>query len=559
LLLFAIIKMNRFPYKFIVIILLQGFVNILFAQKQNNQWRFGFGAAIDFNTVPPTFPSGTALPTLDPPFQTGSYIEGTASVADRYTGELLFYTDGQTVWNALNQPMPNGTDLAGSTFLSAIAGAIIVPVPQSCSRYYIFTAGDYEEGFEGFKYSVVDMALNNDLGDVVQGQKGIFWYQNESEAVMAYPNNNQSGYWVFTSGNQDSTMAAFSVTANGIAAAPVVSQINGRALNFKINPQGTKLVVTNESFTLDLYDVNMQTGQLTNPVNIALSVPGGDQLKYFEFSPNGQYLYGTSDYFFYQLDISSNNATSILASATVLTNPIPGAMYGTPQLGPDGKLYVVISPLVYVLDNPNSPASQIGALSFLSDSIGTMVCLPQWIHVLPMSTNAEITVTGDLCADEALTFSVNPMADVLTVSWDFGDPNSETNSSNEIQPSHTYISPGNYEISAVVETSCGTDTIKYTLLLTNCSPTTNSEPVIPNVITPNGDGTNDFFEIQNLPENTEVIILNRWGNLVFTSDNYQNNFDGKDISGSELIEGVYTYYYKTLNGKSGHGFVHLVR
>jgi hypothetical protein len=543
LLLFAIIKMNRFPYKFIVIILLQGFVNILFAQKQNNQWRFGFGAAIDFNTVPPTFPSGTALPTLDPPFQTGSYIEGTASVADRYTGELLFYTDGQTVWNALNQPMPNGTDLAGSTFLSAIAGAIIVPVPQSCSRYYIFTAGDYEEGFEGFKYSVVDMALNNDLGDVVQGQKGIFWYQNESEAVMAYPNNNQSGYWVFTSGNQDSTMAAFSVTANGIAAAPVVSQINGRALNFKINPQGTKLVVTNESFTLDLYDVNMQTGQLTNPVNIALSVPGGDQLKYFEFSPNGQYLYGTSDYFFYQLDISSNNATSILASATVLTNPIPGAMYGTPQLGPDGKLYVVISPLVYVLDNPNSPASQIGALSFLSDSIGTMVCLPQWIHVLPMSTNAEITVTGDLCADEALTFSVNPMADVLTVSWDFGDPNSETNSSNEIQPSHTYISPGNYEISAVVETSCGTDTIKYTLLLTNCSPTTNSEPVIPNVITPNG----------------EVIILNRWGNLVFTSDNYQNNFDGKDISGSELIEGVYTYYYKTLNGKSGHGFVHLVR
>jgi len=195
----------------------------------------------------------------------------------------------------------------------------------------------------------------------------------------------------------------------------------------------------------------------------------------------------------------------------------------------------------------------------LSDSIGTMVCLPQWNHVLPMSTNAEITVTGDLCTDEALTFSVNPMADVLTVSWDFGDPNSVTNSSNESYPSYSYISPGNYEISAVVETSCGTDTIQYTLSLVNCSPTNNSEPVIPNVITPNGDGTNDLFEIQNLPENTEVIILNRWGNVVFSSANYQNNWDGKDASGKELVDGVYTYKFKTQNGKIGHGFVHLVR
>jgi gliding motility-associated-like protein len=188
-----------------------------------------------------------------------------------------------------------------------------------------------------------------------------------------------------------------------------------------------------------------------------------------------------------------------------------------------------------------------------------MVCLPQWIHVLPMSTNAEITVTGDLCTDEPLTFSVNPMADVLTVSWDFGDPNSGTNSSNEIYPTHTYISPSNYEISAVVETSCGTDTIKYTLSLVNCSPTNNSEPVIPNVITPNNDGINDLFEIDNLPENTEVIILNRWGNVVFSSQDYQNNWDGKDTSGKELTDGVYFYKYSTQLGIMGHGFVHLFR
>jgi len=81
----------------------------------------------------------------------------------------------------------------------------------------------------------------------------------------------------------------------------------------------------------------------------------------------------------------------------------------------------------------------------------------------------------------------------------------------------------------------------------------------PNVITPNSDGANDFFAIENLPENTEVIILNRWGNVVFSSTNYQNNCNGEDNSGTTLLDGVYTYKYTTEAGTIGHGFVHLVR
>jgi gliding motility-associated-like protein len=81
----------------------------------------------------------------------------------------------------------------------------------------------------------------------------------------------------------------------------------------------------------------------------------------------------------------------------------------------------------------------------------------------------------------------------------------------------------------------------------------------PNVISANDDGINDFFEIENLPANTEVIILNRWGNIVFSSTNYQNNWDGKDNSGRTLVDGVYTYTFRTEIGKTGHGFVHLIR
>jgi gliding motility-associated-like protein len=70
---------------------------------------------------------------------------------------------------------------------------------------------------------------------------------------------------------------------------------------------------------------------------------------------------------------------------------------------------------------------------------------------------------------------------------------------------------------------------------------------------------NDFFKIDNLAENTEIIILNRWGNIVFSSTNYQNNWDGKDTSGKELSDGVYTYKFKTQSGQISHGFLHLIR
>jgi gliding motility-associated-like protein len=68
-----------------------------------------------------------------------------------------------------------------------------------------------------------------------------------------------------------------------------------------------------------------------------------------------------------------------------------------------------------------------------------------------------------------------------------------------------------------------------------------------------------FFKKQDLPANTVVIIINRWGNVVFLSDNYQNNWDGKDTSGKVLVDGVYTYKFKVKDGIISHGFVHLVR
>ncbi len=86
-----------------------------------------------------------------------------------------------------------------------------------------------------------------------------------------------------------------------------------------------------------------------------------------------------------------------------------------------------------------------------------------------------------------------------------------------------------------------------------------SELNIPNVITANSDGNNDTFVVEGLKPNTSLIILNRWGNVVWETSNYLNDWNGKDQDGTDLKDGVYTYLITPENDKPMYGFIHLVR
>lgn len=99
--------------------------------------------------------------------------------------------------------------------------------------------------------------------------------------------------------------------------------------------------------------------------------------------------------------------------------------------------------------------------------------------------------------------------------------------------------------------------------------------VLPNAFTPNGDNANETFKpfkpYRFVPK-IEMKIFNRWGEEVFSTEDPEINWDGKDKSGKEVSEGVYVYagfYYeqhqwglvkKPLSGqKKGGGFIHLIR
>ncbi|MCP4310362.1 MAG: gliding motility-associated C-terminal domain-containing protein [Bacteroidetes bacterium] len=83
---------------------------------------------------------------------------------------------------------------------------------------------------------------------------------------------------------------------------------------------------------------------------------------------------------------------------------------------------------------------------------------------------------------------------------------------------------------------------------------------IPNVFTPNGDGTNDRFVISGLPPNSALLVYDRSGLKLYSSDAYNNEWDGSDMDGNPLPEDTY-WYVLTTQGQNGNhkGPVYLKR
>jgi gliding motility-associated-like protein len=90
----------------------------------------------------------------------------------------------------------------------------------------------------------------------------------------------------------------------------------------------------------------------------------------------------------------------------------------------------------------------------------------------------------------------------------------------------------------------------------------------PNVITPDGNGANDFFELNYVNVvSIELFVFNRWGSMVYSGSSNDvlvsaPKWDGKD-GDKEVKEGVYTYTYRATGVSGGevqgHGFFHLIR
>ena len=128
-------------------------------------------------------------------------------------------------------------------------------------------------------------------------------------------------------------------------------------------------------------------------------------------------------------------------------------------------------------------------------------------------------------------------------SWNFGN-----NSTSTVQnPSYTYFANGNYLVTQYVYNNLGC--YDSTSVWININTVTNEiSTLIPNAISPNGDGYNDIWKLDFLdllfPDAT-VEIFNQWGQQLYYSVGYDSPWDGK-YNGEDVPDGNY-YYVINLN------------
>ena len=148
---------------FILLLFLQS--SNIFAQIETSNWYFGDKAGLDFNNgVLAIHPDGEM-----------STPAGCSSISDK-NGELLFYTNGLTVWNKNHEIMLGGDELI--TDVNNVQTTIIVPKPNNDHVYYIFTTREtitttpFAMG-PGLFYTEVMFSNEFPLGTVSQTHKNV--------------------------------------------------------------------------------------------------------------------------------------------------------------------------------------------------------------------------------------------------------------------------------------------------------------------------------------------------------------------------------------------------
>jgi gliding motility-associated-like protein len=152
-----------------------------------------------------------------------------------------------------------------------------------------------------------------------------------------------------------------------------------------------------------------------------------------------------------------------------------------------------------------------------------------FITVYP-TPNADFINTPDFAFEnQEMNFTSTYTGSSAIYGWDFGDA---TGFGNGFSVNHSYASAHQYPVTHYVTTSfgCRDSIVKTITIITDIK--------VPNVITPNGDGFNDKLVFDGLEGYTGAILklYNRWGRVIYTNDDYKNDWDGGDFS-----DGVYFY------------------
>ena len=426
-------------------------------ELEQSNWYFGNAVnAIQFNRSDHTPALVTDQAT---PFGSG----GSAVASDPITANLLFYTDGNLVYDACHGLMPNGAGLNANA--AANQPVALSPIPGQQSRRYIFTNTANFDAGGIVSQSVVNLSLFGNavfpspaLGDVETKNVAIPGLINRSEAMITVPHANGIDFWLLThevnTSNYAATLidaATFGGTFNTITTSglglPIV------AANFAYHPPSGKVAVSPQGPSTDalVLNFNNTTGAFSFDrfvLNTGLATLTNQSTYDIAWSPNGNFLYLSrhgetginADVLQYDMQNPSITLASILPALVFRS-------YGL-QFAPDSAIYHLYQStaggpfLLGRLTNADSVASQViyEPSPFGTDDFnGTQ--FPAFVPAADITITVSFTV-APACQNAPVSFfaNVTPAADSLL--WDFGDGATGRG----VSPIHTFADAQSFNV-----------------------------------------------------------------------------------------------------------------
>ncbi|MCI2227883.1 T9SS type B sorting domain-containing protein [Polaribacter sp. MSW13] len=481
-------------------------------------------------------------------------LRGSSSISDPQ-GNLLFYSDGETIWNKNHEIMINGEGLFGD--LGNTQSSIIIPKPNSTNTYYIFTTQKEEKSnplvYPGIYHSEIEFSNTYPLGRVKF--KNMRIANSTTNKITAVHHKNGEDIWVISYGSDsyqgvNDIFYATLITKDGVNRSPINSQIEHLKFNtslpgeMKASPDGSKIALYNDG-VIYLLNFNNETGELTkNKFTTIAEFVGGYSSYGLSFSPDSKLLYYSANY-------ADRNGSSYRIMQLPLDHPDeyykgepifitePNRLSASINLGSDGKIYVAQVFYESLYDENDTylgfeflPIKTIGVINepnklgvaadYTHDVINledgfSFRGLPNFIQ----SYFRNRIVSENTCVTDTFHFSLDAYNPITAANWDFGDGNGFT--STDLNTSYQYATPGKYIVTCIV-TINGTDIPFYKEIVVYPLPeVTPDQELIQCDI--NNDGV-DYFNLFNIADKVVRNPINT--NFIF----YRNRTDAENNQNS---------------------------
>ena len=433
------------------------------AQLENHTWFFGGGTdntqpgiRFDFTTNQPMRYNEVRHPL--------GLQENNIIVSNPSNGDVIFYSDGQIVVDGTHNPMPNGSDLNGSS--SAMYGTAIVFDPSGCDRYFLISVqSETDPANRKIFYSVVDLNLPGNgtipepLGDIDPALKNIDFTPsgvNCTEGIFAISKfgvNKDS--WLFFGDRNDNVLYQYQVTTSGISyfdqydlrtLLPTLPQEDVFSVKMDYFPladgRGRFIIapgrdVDRATYPIGSFIFNSETGVIEQ--NTYQLIEEDTYWTYgTTFSPDGSKLY-ISDYVGKTLKQYDYNTNTLLQLARSSHSGRTGGI----ETGPDGKVYWAN---VFVYQGQTGP---INTLSIVNNpnAAGNLADLE--LNRWNINANINPRLIGAL--PTLGTFPIPPVADVISAAnCDLDNGSAIINPGESIQP--VLYAWDNGETTALAET-----------------------------------------------------------------------------------------------------------